>query len=61
MNWQYPKVDGLAKDGSYVIGDASESACMSWGLASAYLISSPLGRVLKHSSSCIRSTQIDFR
>lgn len=43
MNWQYPKHGGLAKDGTYIIGDATEAASMSWAFASAYLVSTPLG------------------
>ncbi|OBZ78370.1 Beige 1 [Grifola frondosa] len=41
VNWSYPKTD-LSTPRSYVIGDNSSSANMSWCIASSYLISSPL-------------------
>ena len=43
INWTYPKAEGTPQTGTYTIGDSSESACMSWCLASCYLISTPLG------------------
>ena len=43
MNVAYPRIEHSHKDGTYTIGDASETASMSWALASAYLIVSPLG------------------
>ncbi|EKM53226.1 uncharacterized protein PHACADRAFT_210920 [Phanerochaete carnosa HHB-10118-sp] len=43
MNWQYPRAEGSSKDGVYTVGDATETASMSWALASAYFLSSPLG------------------
>jgi hypothetical protein len=44
LDWSYPKPESSAQMGTFVIGDASENAKMSWCLASCYLISTPLGR-----------------
>lgn len=43
LDWSYPKPESSAQLGMFVIGDASETARMSWCLASCYLISTPLG------------------
>ena len=43
MNFSYPKAEGFHRDGVYTIGDATESATMSWALASSYFLSTPLG------------------
>ena len=46
LNWQYPKMDGSSKMGHYMLGDVSETAQMSWSIASAYLISNALGGMI---------------
>lgn len=46
LNWQYPKMDGSSKMGHYMVGDVSETAQMSWSIASAYLISNALGMMI---------------
>ncbi|KAF9466003.1 hypothetical protein BDZ94DRAFT_1252774 [Collybia nuda] len=43
LNWIYPKGDTTAQSGTFIIGDISSTARMSWCLASAYFISFPLG------------------
>ena len=43
LDWNYPKPESFAQMGTFVIGDISEEARMSWCLASSYLISAPLG------------------
>ncbi|KAI0002519.1 beach-domain-containing protein [Russula compacta] len=43
MNWAYPRPEMTAQTGTYVIGDDSEEASMSWCMASATLLSRPLG------------------
>jgi len=45
-NWKYPKPESTSQTGAYVIGDVSKEAKMSWCIASAYLIASPLGMSL---------------
>ncbi|EIN04780.1 beach-domain-containing protein [Punctularia strigosozonata HHB-11173 SS5] len=42
FNWPYPKPDNSARHLTYIIGDDTPSASMSWSIASAYLISVPL-------------------
>ncbi|GLB40924.1 putative WD40 repeats [Lyophyllum shimeji] len=42
LNWAYPKPE-TPQPGAYIIGDASTSAQMSWCIASAYLLTIPLG------------------
>ncbi|KAF5370942.1 hypothetical protein D9615_009793 [Tricholomella constricta] len=42
LHWTYPKAEP-AQSGSYIIGDASSTAQMSWCIASAYLLTHPLG------------------
>ncbi|KAF8233255.1 beach-domain-containing protein [Tricholoma matsutake] len=42
LDWSYPKPESSAQTGTFVIGDASENARMSWCLASSHLISAPL-------------------
>ncbi|KAH9965265.1 beach-domain-containing protein [Russula dissimulans] len=43
MNWAYPRPEMTAQTGTYAIGDDSEDASMSWCVASATLLSRPLG------------------
>jgi hypothetical protein len=43
MNWAYPRPDLGVQAGTYAIGDDSEEANMSWCVASATLLSIPLG------------------
>ncbi|KAI0067044.1 beach-domain-containing protein [Artomyces pyxidatus] len=43
VNWSYPKPDYIAQTGAYILGDDSDDAQMSWCVASATLISKPLG------------------
>ncbi|KAH9975416.1 beach-domain-containing protein [Lactifluus volemus] len=43
MSWAYPRPESTAQTGLYVIGDDSEEASMSWCMASATLLSKPLG------------------
>lgn len=43
VNWQYPRPDAVVREALYTIGDSSELSCMSWSIASAYIISLPLG------------------
>jgi hypothetical protein len=45
MSWAYPRPESTAQTGLYVIGDDSEEASMSWCMASATLLSKPLGIV----------------
>lgn len=52
MNWQYPRAEGISKDGVYTIGDATEAASMSWALASAYFVTSPLGNYMRPLAWC---------
>jgi hypothetical protein len=56
MNIPYPRAEGVHKDGIYTIGDPAEAASMSWALASAYFISSPLGICLYPGLSVPRLT-----
>ncbi|KAI8986856.1 beach-domain-containing protein [Trametes punicea] len=42
LNWQFPRGDINGSDRPYTIGDNSPDSCLSWCLASAYLISLPL-------------------
>ena len=43
VNWAYPRPDLGMQTGTYAIGDDSEEANMSWCVASATLLSMPLG------------------
>jgi hypothetical protein len=43
LDWNYPKPETSAQMGTFVIGDVSKEASMSWCLASSYLISAPIG------------------
>ena len=43
MSWTYPRPESSPQIGTYVIGDDSEEASMSWCMASAILLSKPLG------------------
>ncbi|KAI0261217.1 beach-domain-containing protein [Gloeopeniophorella convolvens] len=43
VSWTYPRPDLFAQTGTYVIGDDSEKANMSWCMASAILMAKPLG------------------
>ncbi|KAI0049337.1 beach-domain-containing protein [Auriscalpium vulgare] len=43
VNWAYPKPDTSFQVGTYMIGDDSEDAHMSWCVASATMLSKPLG------------------
>ncbi|KAI9451783.1 beach-domain-containing protein [Russula earlei] len=43
MNWVYPPPETAAQTGTYTIGDDSEEGSMSWCVASATLLSKPLG------------------
>lgn len=43
VNWAYPKAEGAPQTGTYAVGDSTDTADMSWSLASAYLFSVPLG------------------
>jgi len=45
MNWAYPRPEMTAQTGTYAIGDDLEEASMSWCVASATLLSKPLGAV----------------
>jgi hypothetical protein len=45
MSWAYPRLGMPAQTGTYVIGDDSEEASMSWCMASATLLSIPLGMI----------------
>ena len=51
LSWPYPKPESSLQTGTYTIGDTSEAADMSWCLASAYLLATPLGTHLTRSSS----------
>jgi hypothetical protein len=51
LSWPYPKPESSLQEGTYTIGDASEGARMSWCLASAYLLATPLGTYSTRSSS----------
>jgi hypothetical protein len=46
VNWAYPRPETTAKIGTYTIGDDLEEASMSWCVASATLLSKPLGMIL---------------
>jgi hypothetical protein len=43
MDWAYPRPEMAAQSGTYMIGDDSEGASMSWCVASATLLSIPIG------------------
>ena len=43
IDWTYPKAEGTPQTGTYFIGDPSDPTCVSWCLASHYLIYTPLG------------------
>ena len=43
IDWTYPKAEGMPQTGTYFIGDPSDPTCVSWCLASHYLIYTPLG------------------
>ncbi|KAF7792655.1 hypothetical protein EIP86_003752 [Pleurotus ostreatoroseus] len=43
LQLSYPKTDGMPRSGLYVIGDPSETAQMSWCIASAHFLSIPVG------------------
>ncbi|KAI9465845.1 beach-domain-containing protein [Lactarius psammicola] len=43
MSWAYPRPESSPRTGTYAIGDDSEEASMSWCMASAILLSKPLG------------------
>ncbi|KAJ3536167.1 hypothetical protein NM688_g6872 [Phlebia brevispora] len=43
LHFAYPRSDGMSKAGLYTIGDPRETAQMSWSIASAHLISGPVG------------------
>lgn len=45
MSWAYPRPESSPQTGTYAIGDGSEEASMSWCMASAILLSKPLGMV----------------
>jgi hypothetical protein len=45
MSWTYPRPESSPQAGTYAIGDDSEGANMSWCMASAILLSKPLGIV----------------
>jgi hypothetical protein len=45
MSWAYPRPVMAAQTGTYVIGDDSEESSMSWCVASATLLSLPLGMI----------------
>ena len=45
MSWAYPRPESSPQIGTYAIGDDSEEASMSWCMASAILLSKPLGVV----------------
>ena len=49
LSWPYPKPEFSLQKGTYTIGDTSEAAHMSWCLASAYLLATPLGTYLTRS------------
>ena len=51
LSWPYPKPESSLQTGTYTIGDTSEAADMSWCLASANLLATPLGTHLTRSSS----------
>lgn len=42
MTWGYPKSEKIPETGVYIIGDVSKTAKMSWCIASAYFIRTPL-------------------
>ena len=46
VNWAYPRSETTAQTGMYSIGDDSEEGSMSWCVASATLLSKPLGMIL---------------
>ncbi|KAG5645386.1 hypothetical protein DXG03_006339 [Asterophora parasitica] len=59
VHWVYPKPEAVQR-GSYTIGDTSRTSQMSWCIASAYLLTTPLGitlhllsqeKLLSHSSA----------
>ncbi|KII85493.1 hypothetical protein PLICRDRAFT_44793 [Plicaturopsis crispa FD-325 SS-3] len=43
MNLPYPRIESAAQTGTYTLGDLSDGASVSWCLASAYLLSTPIG------------------
>ncbi|KAI0300557.1 beach-domain-containing protein [Multifurca ochricompacta] len=43
MSWDYPRPELSGQIGTYVVGDDSQDASMSWCMASATLLSKPLG------------------
>ncbi|KAI0273049.1 beach-domain-containing protein [Russula aff. rugulosa BPL654] len=43
VNWAYPRPETTAETGTFMIGDDSEQASMSWCIASATFLSRPLG------------------
>ena len=45
VNWAYPRPETTAETATFVIGDDSEQASMSWCVASATLLSKPLGMI----------------
>ncbi len=46
VNWAYPRPETTAQTGTFTVGDDSEEASMSWCVASATLLSRPLGMFL---------------
>ncbi len=46
VNWAYPRPETTAQSGTFTIGDDSEQASMSWCVASATLLSKPLGMIV---------------
>jgi hypothetical protein len=46
VNWAYPRPETTAQTGTYAIGDDSEEGSMSWCVASATLLSKPIGMIL---------------
>lgn len=47
VNWAYPRLETTAETGTFMIGDDSEQASMSWCVASATFLSRPLGTILR--------------
>jgi hypothetical protein len=45
VNWAYPRPETTAETGTFMIGDDSEQASMSWCVASSTLLSKPLGMI----------------
>ncbi|PCH37188.1 beach-domain-containing protein [Wolfiporia cocos MD-104 SS10] len=43
LNWQYPRSSTFSSPGAYEVGDSSAIEPLSWSVASAYLLCTPLG------------------